>query len=62
MLKVPGPISQNGNFNSNDSLSPKISWFQISFKSVKAFGHNRRLRILQLPIPYCVKLNYGYHN
>ena len=55
-LKMPGPISQNGNFYSNDASSPKISWFQISFKSVKPFGHKKRLRILQLPIPYCVSL------
>ncbi len=55
-LKMPGPISQNGNFYSNDASSPKISWFQISFKSVKTFGHKRRLHILQLPIPYCVSL------
>ena len=52
---MPGPISQNGNFYSNDASSPKISWFQISFKSVKPFGHKKRLRILQLPIPYCVR-------
>ncbi len=49
-LKVPGPISQNGNFYSNDASSPKISWFQFSFKLVKPFGHKKRLRILQLPI------------
>ncbi len=53
---MPGPISQNGIFYSDDALSPKISWFQISFKSDKLFGHNKRLRILQLPIPYCVSL------
>ncbi len=53
-LKVPDPIYYNGNFYSNDALSPKISWFQISFKSVKPLRHNKRLRILQLPIPYCV--------
>ncbi len=56
ILKMPGPISQNGNFYSNNASSPKISWFQISFKSVKPFGHKKRLRILQLPIPYCVSL------
>ncbi len=49
-LKMPGPISQNGNFYSNDALSPEISWFQISCKSVKPFGHKKRLCILQLPI------------
>ncbi len=53
---MPGPISQNGNFYSNDALSPKISLFQISFKLVEPFGHKKRLRILQLPIPYCVSL------
>ncbi len=53
---MPGPISQNGKFYSNDSSSPKISWFQISFKLIKPFGHKKRLRILQLPIPYCVSL------
>ncbi len=53
---MPGPISQNGNFYSNDASSPKISWFKISFKSVKPFGHKKRLRISQLPIPYCVSL------
>ncbi len=56
ILKMPGPISQNGNFYSNDAPSPKISWVQISLKSVKPFGHKKRLRILQLPIPYCVSL------
>ncbi len=56
LVKMPGPISQNGNFYSNDASSPKIFWFQISFKSVKPFGHKRSLRILQLPIPYCVSL------
>ncbi len=40
-LKMPGPISQNGNFYSTDASSPKISWFQISFKSVKPFGHKK---------------------
>ncbi len=53
---MPGPISQNGNSYSNDASSPKVSWFQISFQSVKPFGHKKRLRILQLPIPYCVSL------
>ncbi len=43
MLKMPGPISQNGNFYSNDDASsPKISWFQISFKSVQPFGHKKK--------------------
>ncbi len=60
-LKVPGPISQNGNFYSNNASTPKIPWFQISFKLVKLFGHKKRLRILQLPIPYCESY-YGYHN
>ncbi len=55
-IKDPGPISQNGNSYSNDASSPKVSWFQISFQSVKPFGHKKRLRILQLPIPYCVSL------
>ncbi len=53
---MPGPISQNGIFYSNDVSSPKTTWFQISFKSVKLFRHKKRLRILQLPIPYCVSL------
>ncbi len=57
---MPGPISQNGNFYSNDASSPKIFWFQISFKSVQPFGHKKRLRILQWPIiinlPFCVSL------
>ncbi len=53
---MPGPISQNENSYSNDASSPKISWFQISFKLVKPFEHKKRLRILQLPIPYCVSL------
>ncbi len=56
MLKMPGPISQNGNFYSNDASSPKISWFQISFESVLPFGHKKRLSILQWSIPYCVSL------
>ncbi len=55
-LKMPSPISQNGNLYSNDASSPKISWFQISFKSVKLLGHKKRLRILLLRIPYCVSL------
>ena len=55
-LKVPGPISQNGDIYSNDASLPKKSWFQISVKSVKPFGRMKRLRILQLPIPYCVNL------
>ncbi len=53
---MPGLISQNGNFYANDASSAKISLFQISFKSVKPFGHKKRLRILQLPILYCVSL------
>ncbi len=53
---MPGPISQNGIFYSNDVSSLKLSWFHISFKSDKPFGHKERLRILQLPIPYCVSL------
>ena len=59
-LKVSGPISQNGKFYSNDSdtSSPKIACIQISFISVKPFGHKKRLRILQLPIPYCVSLKF----
>ena len=32
LLKVPGPISQNGNIQSNDVSSPNKSWFQISIK------------------------------
>ncbi len=56
LLKMPGPISQNENFYSNDGSLPEISWLQISFKSVIPFGHKKRLRILQLPIPYCVSL------
>ncbi len=53
---MPGPISQNENLYSNDASSSKTSWLQISFKSVKLFGHKKRLRILQLPIPCCVSL------
>ncbi len=53
---MPGPISENENFYSNDASSPKISQFQISFKSVKPFGHKKILSILQLPILYCVSL------
>ncbi len=56
-LIVSGPISQNGDIYSNDASSPKKSWFQISVKSVKLFGCKKRLRILQLPIPYCVNLS-----
>ncbi len=56
VLKVPGLISQNGDFYSNDASAPKKSWFQISVKSVKRFGYKKRLCILQLPIPYCVGL------
>ncbi len=39
--------------DSNDASSPEKSWFQISVKSVKPFGRMKKLRILQLPIPYC---------
>ncbi len=56
VLKVPGPISQNGEFYSNDAPSPKKSWFKLSFKSVIPFGYNKRLCILQLPIPHCASL------
>ena len=48
-LKVLGPISQNGVFDSNDPSS-FITWDQISVKSVKPFRNATRLRILQLPI------------
>ena len=48
--KVHGPISKNGFFYSNDASSPKKSWFQISIKSIKPFGHMTKLRISQLPI------------
>ncbi len=53
---MPGPISQNGDFYSNDTSSFKKSWFQISVRLVKTFGYKKRLRILQLPISYCVNL------
>ncbi len=53
---MPGPTSQKGDFYSNDSSSPKKPWFQISVKCVQPFGYKKRLRILQLPIPYCVSL------
>ncbi len=55
-LKVPGPISQNGDIYSNDASSPKKSWFQIPVKSIKPIGCKKRMRILQLPTPYCVSL------
>ena len=55
-LKVPGPISQNEDFYSNDASSPKKSWFQISVKSVKRFGYKKILCIVQLPILYCLSL------
>ena len=55
---MPGRISQNGDIYSkfNDASSPKKSWFQIPFKSVKPIGCKKSLRILQLPIPYCGSL------
>ncbi len=56
ILKVPGRISQNGDFYSNDASPPKKCWFQISVKSVKWFRYKKRLCILQLPIPYCLSL------
>ncbi len=34
----------------------KYLGLKISFKSVKPFGHNKRLHILQFLIPYCVSL------
>ncbi len=52
-LKVPGPISQNVYFYSNDASPPKKSWFQIS---VKRFGYKKRLCILKLQIHFCVSL------
>ncbi len=55
-LKVSGPISQDGNFYSNNTSPPEKSWFQISVKSVEWFGYKKRLCILHLPIPYCVSL------
>ncbi len=46
-LKVPGPISQNGDIYSNDAaLLHKKSWFQISVKTVKPFGCKKKLSIL----------------
>ena len=57
LLKVPGPISQNGDFFFfNDVSSPKKSCFQISVKSITPFEYKKRLRILQLPIPHWVSL------
>ncbi len=55
-LKVPGLISQNGDFYSNDASLPKKSCFKISVKSVQPFGYKKRLRILQLPIPFYVRI------
>ena len=59
-LKVHGPISQNGGFfffqMTCQHSTPKKSWFKILVLSVKPFGDTRRLRILQLPIPFCVSL------
>ncbi len=51
---MPGPISQNVYLHSNDASSPNKSWLQITVKSDKPLGYKKRLRILQLPIPYCV--------
>ncbi len=53
---MPGPISQNEDIYSNDVSSPNKYWFQVSVESVKPFGCKKRLRILQLPIPYCINL------
>ncbi len=41
-LKVPGVISQNGDFDSNDASSLNKSWYQISVKSVKLFEYKKR--------------------
>ena len=48
MLMVHGLISQNASFcySNNDASSPKISWFQISVKSVKLFEYKKGLCIL----------------
>ncbi len=46
MLKVRGPISQNGDIDSNDASSPKKYCFQSSAKTVKPFGRMVRLRII----------------
>ncbi len=63
VLKMPGPISQNGHFYSNDASSPKISWFQISFKSVQPFGHKQKeIKYFAMAYTLLCKLNYGYHN
>ena len=50
------PISQNGDFYSNDASSPKKSWFQILVKLVQTFGYKKRLCTMQLPIPNFVSL------
>ncbi len=59
-LEVKGPISQNDICIQMMPSSPKKPWFQIFVKLVKPFGHMKRLRILQMPIPY--RLSYDYHN
>ena len=55
-LKVPGPISQNGDFYSNDASPPNKSWFQIWLKSVKQFGYKKRLCICDCLYLHCVSL------
>ncbi len=57
---MPGPISENGNFYSNDVSSPKVSWFKISLKSVKRTVWTQE-EITYFAIAYTLlcKLNYG---
>ena len=48
MLKVLCPISQNGDFYSEDASSCNKSWFQISFESVNPFWYIKRLHIIAI--------------
>ncbi len=55
--KVPGSISQNEDFNSNDASSPTKSWFKFQLNRLNCLDARRDYIFLQLPVPYyCVSL------
>ena len=61
-LKVPGPISQNGNLYSNDASSPKKSWYQMSVKLIEPFLMQEEISYFATAYTLMCKLNYGYRN
>ena len=53
LVKVPGPISQNWDFYSNDASPPNKCWFQISVDT---------RRYLYFAIAYTLLCKSGNHN